>query len=359
MCHSVFTRAKSFNRWITKKDDLFATGRDLLLPELPLKLRLIGLRVTKLKDLKKKEPVTGIKRVSCVYLAQLIVSRRSLMCRSQFFESAGTTGPSSSAKRQRIIHHQMEEPESDELPIAQHSAVDGDEHLVDEDSMPGYHEEEQELEFAGWAMQPHGQDTSNPTKTDDCTAPRNRPRPPNSAPGPSSQPLDVSASSRPAKPHSTITSLNARSDAPGRTRVSVADWQNDLTTASSSTGAHATHLTEDQSDSADMLCPICGDEKFADNMALNAHVDWCLSRGAIRAAQGEARAGNVRAENEDVETDRKVMASTIVKTTKQKGKLDPSRTGGVGAEQKEWWKVGVAKTAKAAKAKGKPGKAKG
>lgn len=223
---SVFTRAKSFNRWITKKDDLFATGRDLLLPELPLKLRLIGLRVTKLKDLKKKEPATGIKRVSYFYLAQLIVSRRFLMRCSQFFESAGTSGPSSSAKRQRTIHHQMEGPENDELPIAQYSAVDGDEHPVDEDSMPGYHEEEQELELEGWDMQPHVQDTSNFTKPD-STAPRTRPRPPNSAPGPSSQPLDVSAS-RSAKPHSTITSSNPRSDVPGRTRVSVADWQNDL-----------------------------------------------------------------------------------------------------------------------------------
>lgn len=353
---SVFTRAKSFNRWITKKDDLFATGRDLLLPELPLKLRLIGLRVTKLKDLKKKEPATGIKRVSYFYLAQLIVSRRFLMRCSQFFESAGTSGPSSSAKRQRTIHHQMEGPENDELPIAQYSAVDGDEHPVDEDSMPGYHEEEQELELEGWDMQPHVQDTSNFTKPD-STAPRTRPRPPNSAPGPSSQPLDVSAS-RSAKPHSTITSSNPRSDVPGRTRVSVADWQNDLTTASSSTGAHTTHLTE-QSDSADMICPICGDEKFADNMALNAHVDWCLSRGAIRAAQGEARAGNVRDEDEDNETDRKAMASTNARTTGKKGKPDASRMSGVESEQKEWWKVGVAKTVKTSKAKGKPGKAKG
>lgn len=61
----VFTRAKSFNKWITKKADLFATGRDLLLPEMPLRIRLIGLRVTKLKDLKKQEPATGIKRVRC------------------------------------------------------------------------------------------------------------------------------------------------------------------------------------------------------------------------------------------------------------------------------------------------------
>ncbi|KAJ3791148.1 IMS-domain-containing protein [Lentinula aff. detonsa] len=59
--YQVFTRAKSFERWITKKVDLFATGKELLLPELPLKIRLIGLRVTKLKDLKLSTD-SGIKR---------------------------------------------------------------------------------------------------------------------------------------------------------------------------------------------------------------------------------------------------------------------------------------------------------
>ncbi|KAH8119544.1 DNA/RNA polymerase [Phellopilus nigrolimitatus] len=60
--YQAFTRAKSLNRWITKKDDLFNTGKELLEPELPLCVRLIGLRVTKLKDL--RAPVDqGIKRV--------------------------------------------------------------------------------------------------------------------------------------------------------------------------------------------------------------------------------------------------------------------------------------------------------
>ncbi|KAJ7084347.1 IMS-domain-containing protein [Mycena belliarum] len=58
----VFTRAKSSNRWISKKEDLFAAGQELLLPELPLTIRLIGLRVTKLKDLRGPDPSTGIKR---------------------------------------------------------------------------------------------------------------------------------------------------------------------------------------------------------------------------------------------------------------------------------------------------------
>ena len=77
----VFTRAKSFDRWITSREDLFnvslefffsferhrisqpaKTGKELLKPELPLCIRLIGLRVTKLKDLRISAD-TGIKRV--------------------------------------------------------------------------------------------------------------------------------------------------------------------------------------------------------------------------------------------------------------------------------------------------------
>jgi DNA polymerase kappa len=80
--HAVFTRAKSFDRWVSaNKEDLFAVsegprspvyeahvkvhqiGKELLLLELPLTLRLIGLRVTKLKDLHAPEPAGGIKQV--------------------------------------------------------------------------------------------------------------------------------------------------------------------------------------------------------------------------------------------------------------------------------------------------------
>ncbi|KAF9263393.1 DNA/RNA polymerase [Marasmius fiardii PR-910] len=61
--YQVFTRAKSFDRWVTKKEELFAAGKELLLPELPLNLRLIGLRLTKLKDLKASaDPEISIKR---------------------------------------------------------------------------------------------------------------------------------------------------------------------------------------------------------------------------------------------------------------------------------------------------------
>lgn len=57
--YEVFTRAKSFNRWIKTKAELYEAGKELLQPEWPLCLRLIGLRVTKLKDLRKKESGIG------------------------------------------------------------------------------------------------------------------------------------------------------------------------------------------------------------------------------------------------------------------------------------------------------------
>ncbi|KAJ7132790.1 IMS-domain-containing protein [Mycena crocata] len=100
----VFTRAKSSNRWISKKEDLFAVsfsqflirrsfqdfqvGQELLLPELPLTIRLIGLRVTKLKDLRGPDPLIGIKR---------------------FFDSAS---PSSPQKKQRVSESWTQEASS-------------------------------------------------------------------------------------------------------------------------------------------------------------------------------------------------------------------------------------------------------
>lgn len=80
-----YTRAKSCTRYIRKKADLFTVridayalvcgsrkpaqiGKELLLAEMPLRIRLLGLRVTNLKDLKLSESV-GIKRVCIARLS--------------------------------------------------------------------------------------------------------------------------------------------------------------------------------------------------------------------------------------------------------------------------------------------------
>ncbi|KAF7315401.1 IMS-domain-containing protein [Mycena indigotica] len=85
----VSTRAKTLDRFITRKDDLFAIGHELLLAELPLTIRLIGIRVTKLKDLREPKSPVGIKR---------------------FFEAVGPESPSKKRK--------VEDPDDDDLAIS-------------------------------------------------------------------------------------------------------------------------------------------------------------------------------------------------------------------------------------------------
>ncbi|KAG7446342.1 DNA/RNA polymerase [Guyanagaster necrorhizus] len=105
--YQVFTRARSSDRWIMKKEELFKIGKELLLPEFPLKLRLIGLRVTKLKDLRAVSDTTvGIKR---------------------FFESVGSD-QSTSNKRLKTDSDDARSPDS---------LKDQDQW---DDEMPGYHE---------------------------------------------------------------------------------------------------------------------------------------------------------------------------------------------------------------------------
>ncbi|KIJ49550.1 hypothetical protein M422DRAFT_27916 [Sphaerobolus stellatus SS14] len=86
--YQVFTRAKSSSKLITSKEDLFAIGKGLLTPELPLNIRLIGLRVTKLKDLRAAD-AKGLKR---------------------YFEPVGN---SPSKKRRKIEEEEDEEAELD------------------------------------------------------------------------------------------------------------------------------------------------------------------------------------------------------------------------------------------------------
>ncbi|EJU04281.1 DNA/RNA polymerase [Dacryopinax primogenitus] len=59
--YEVFTRARSLNRYIRSKEDIFSIGSELLRKELPLTVRLLGLRLTHLKDLRDKGD-RGIKR---------------------------------------------------------------------------------------------------------------------------------------------------------------------------------------------------------------------------------------------------------------------------------------------------------
>ncbi|GJE97755.1 DNA polymerase IV [Phanerochaete sordida] len=224
--YQVFTRAKSFDRWIsTKKDDLFATGKELLLPELPLRLRLIGLRVTKLKDLRAEADKPGsIKR---------------------FFESAG----SSPRKKRRLDEEgQKERDDNDEPRLTQ----DGY-----EDAMPGFYEHEdaerEELERGGLAETDDNGDTAPTSKLSSTAGPSRAKAPP---------PLEPFASSS----HSVSPQKQ------GNVKVH-------------STLAPTPPPEEREPAAEEHICPICARKLATDNAGLNAHVDYCLSRSAIREAQ--------------------------------------------------------------------------
>lgn len=162
----VFTRAKSFDRWVSsKKEDIFAIGKELLLPELPLTLRLIGLRVTKLKDLHAPEPAGGIKR---------------------FFEPAN----SSPRKRPRLASN-AEDYDDEE-----------DDAGEDHESMPGFYEEEENAEGRYFDTP---EDEEQTRISHDLNLPHHerRTRPPVSAPGPSrTRPSDSLFSATTSKPMS-------------------------------------------------------------------------------------------------------------------------------------------------------------
>ncbi|KAL7281450.1 hypothetical protein ACG7TL_004764 [Trametes sanguinea] len=225
----VHTRAKSFDRWIsTRKEDLFAIGQELLKPELPLTLRLIGLRVTKLKDLKAEaeSKARGIKR---------------------FFGSASSTG--SPQKKRRIEGPQADQDDEDH----DHSPrLSQDGFAV---SMPGY-DEEIETDLAD-ASASHGAEPETSLYRHPTAKPK-------SSSGTPSQSLLSTPSSSKGPPLPPSTSPPGM----GKHSSLVLNDSNPFGTSSSA-----------------LECPICSRMLETDNDGLNAHIDFCLSKQAIKEAQ--------------------------------------------------------------------------
>ncbi|KAF8629438.1 hypothetical protein AX15_003483 [Amanita polypyramis BW_CC] len=252
--YQVFTRAKSTNKWVKKKEELYAIGKELLTQEFPLRLRLIGLRVTKLKDLRTSSNV-GIKR---------------------FFESVDGNSP---RKRPRIDEPGV--PEAIEVEDLDHD------HDHDRDGcvefMPGFHEhDERDLDPSQ-----HDEDGDEYPRTEDRIAerktgmdtPRVKPRPPVSAPGLSSPNAvvnrdvvnNVSRAGRGTRNVGSVVKPASTCGAPSSLRVQTG----------------GPRLSKEP-----LECPVCSKTIYTDNQGLNAHIDFCLSRSAIREAQAESITGS-------------------------------------------------------------------
>ncbi|KAL0577017.1 hypothetical protein V5O48_004951 [Marasmius crinis-equi] len=234
--YQVFTRAKSFDRWVTTKEELFAAGKELLLPELPLNLRLIGLRLTKLKDLKASaDPEIGIKR---------------------FFNTVDSRAATDAARKRRKL-------DSDMTSFSEGEAED------DIDTFPVDRPAPQGENSVGHAkVYEESDDELAPFKLDKGIS---RSRPPVSAPGPSQMPAKRGRTIA-VKPKSTGSVPTQRSSGE----------END--TGETSTVHGGSEIATDE------VCPVCGKTLKVDNRGLNAHIDFCLSRTAIREAQAQGEA---------------------------------------------------------------------
>ncbi|KAF5321415.1 hypothetical protein D9619_001442 [Psilocybe cf. subviscida] len=235
--YQVFTRAKSLDHWVSKKEELYSIGKELLMPEMPLKLRLIGLRVTKLKDLRDTGAGNGIKR---------------------FFESAKDSTPRKKAKL-----------EDDEAKDAE---------IQDADCMPGFHEGEEDLNDEIEELDPdtfdamvgaHEQDEEHRQPDLVPEKPLHR-RPPHSTPN-----AQASGSSI------TLKRRNSEASRTNRVQVQGSPPRAKQTKAKNPPSPPGQQQEGPQSHE----CPICGKTLQTDNHGLNAHIDFCLSRGAIMKAQ--------------------------------------------------------------------------
>ncbi|KAH7916561.1 IMS-domain-containing protein [Hygrophoropsis aurantiaca] len=219
--YQVFTRAKSFDRWVSsKKEDLFAVGKELLIPELPVTIRLIGLRVTKLKDLRAKSPPSGgIKR---------------------FFE------PTKFSPRKKPRLEDAIDIDDDDVQILE----------PDEDSMPGFYEEGDV-----------GGDDEIEGRSHDGT--HSKP------PSRQAQSHVSSSIAGPSHPTSGHAGPSRSTDVPQKPRSSRA------------VESHKPNSKSTDEGSQGHVCPICGKRLDTDNQGLNAHIDFCLSKGVIMEATTE------------------------------------------------------------------------
>lgn len=164
----------------------------------------------------------------------------------QFFEPASD----SPRKRQRL---EVEEPcdEIHDEPEERHT-----------DAMPGFYEHEEIILQTG---EDRNEDDQAEHTSEPMEKPKERVRPPVSAPSrPSSSSAKLEGVIQRPKPK-PLTKERSKSDVGPRPVLSF----------------------DARSDKTVHVCPICSRTLATDNHGLNAHIDFCLSRGAIEEARAQ------------------------------------------------------------------------
>ncbi|KAL5523748.1 hypothetical protein ACEPAG_7921 [Sanghuangporus baumii] len=292
----VHTRRATFDRWISKKEDLLRIGKELIKPYLPLRVRLLGLRVTDLIDL--RAPVDrGIKR----YFGS-VASERSPSKKRKFSPQPDTAREASPSKR-----HQVPEEGSPIKPIIVDEDERDDDELVgeaqeDEDELDDEEDDTETLDKLHVDGGQEAQDDNNiPTFRyryatssvvkigNDKPNIRPRTKKPNSTITQNRQVSSISISKRSKSEKPLIASeraCNKNNQALSRTasppmgnRSCFVRRPSDPNTNSDS-NAIGNHEA--------LICPVCSRSLETDNAGLNEHLDFCLSRSTIMEASSSA-----------------------------------------------------------------------
>jgi DNA polymerase kappa len=203
---------------------------------------------------------------------------------SQFFEPIKNGSPNKKRKleQEEVDHSHTIDDTSD---ICRDHDQDHDEY---EEAMPGFHEhDENDVEISLGDVDEDGEDVAQ--SLDKMLS---RPRPPASAPARANpqQPFQqacatastsaTSVSRIISKPHSTSHTAGS-SGLPSGLSITT-------TKQISGKDLESTHPTKRTRAAESHECPVCGKALQTDNHGLNTHIDFCLSRDAIREAQSEA-----------------------------------------------------------------------
>ncbi|KAL5485240.1 hypothetical protein ACEPAI_7882 [Sanghuangporus weigelae] len=294
----VHTRRATFARWISKKEDLLRIGKELIKPYLPLRVRLLGLRVTDLIDL--RAPVDrGIKR----YFGS-VASEGSPSKKRKFSPQSDTARESSGSpsKRNQILEEgslikpiivdederdddeligeaQEDEDElddeEDDTEALDNLHVDGGQEAQDDNDVPTFR-----YRYATSSVVKIGNDRSNirpRTKKPNSTITQNRQVPSISISKRSKSEQPLVASERACNKNNQALS---RTDSPPMGNRSCFVQPSSDPSANSDSNAAGNHEA--------LICPVCSRSLETDNAGLNAHLDFCLSRSTIKEASSSA-----------------------------------------------------------------------
>jgi DNA polymerase kappa len=168
---------------------------------------------------------------------------------------------------------------------------------IESESMPNFHEHEEEDEIFDHLMRANTVDEDGHSDLEDDSVPiqhskdKVKPRPPISAPAPQLRKENAVPNLNRLKPKSHNA---ARHPLPfGNTQNAMEDGPISATDGNEFYASKAAPRVRASEQNA-QTCPVCFKSLVLDNQEFNAHVDFCLSREAIREAQLEAVGSGVK-----------------------------------------------------------------